>query len=98
MEADKDRDGKISFEEFTKMVESTDVNMTMTLGMLLDRSVHFMPLVSFSPEMHDANDFNMLTREKINSKLLLTEESFARLHLIVLTPTMFYFILWRSVI
>lgn len=32
MEADKDGDGKISFEEFTKMVENTDVNMTMTLG------------------------------------------------------------------
>ncbi|KAL8734934.1 MAG: hypothetical protein Q9166_001286 [cf. Caloplaca sp. 2 TL-2023] len=34
MEADKDRDGKISFEEFTKMVENTDVSMSMTLGML----------------------------------------------------------------
>ena len=33
MEADKDRDGKISFEEFTKMVENTDVSMSMTLGM-----------------------------------------------------------------
>ena len=32
MEADLDRDGKISFEEFTKMVESTDVSMSMTLG------------------------------------------------------------------
>lgn len=32
MEADKDKDGKISFEEFTKMVESTDVSMSMTLG------------------------------------------------------------------
>ncbi|MCJ1225354.1 Calcineurin subunit B [Toensbergia leucococca] len=31
MEADKDRDGKISFEEFTKMVENTDVSMSMTL-------------------------------------------------------------------
>lgn len=36
MEADTDRDGKISFEEFTKMVENTDVSMSMTLGMLLD--------------------------------------------------------------
>lgn len=35
MEADDDRDGKISFEEFTKMVESTDVSMSMTLGMCL---------------------------------------------------------------
>lgn len=34
MEADKDRDGKISFEEFTAMVENTDVSMSMTLGML----------------------------------------------------------------
>ncbi|MCJ1320185.1 Calcineurin subunit B [Xylographa vitiligo] len=36
MEADKDRDGKISFEEFTKMVENTDVSMSMTLGTLLE--------------------------------------------------------------
>lgn len=34
MEADKDGDGKISFEEFTQMVESTDVSMSMTLGKL----------------------------------------------------------------
>ncbi|KAK4646627.1 Calcineurin subunit B [Podospora pseudocomata] len=33
MEADLDKDGKISFEEFTKMVENTDVSMSMTLGM-----------------------------------------------------------------
>lgn len=32
MEADLDRDGKISFEEFKKMVENTDVSMSMTLG------------------------------------------------------------------
>ena len=32
MEADKDRDGKISFDEFTKMVENTDISMSMTLG------------------------------------------------------------------
>ena len=31
MEADKDRDGKINFEEFTKMVENTDISMSMTL-------------------------------------------------------------------
>lgn len=35
MEADLDKDGKISFEEFTKMVENTDVSMSMTLGELL---------------------------------------------------------------
>lgn len=33
MEADKDGDGKISFEEFTAMVENTDVSLSMTLGM-----------------------------------------------------------------
>ena len=32
MEADLDKDGKISFEEFAKMVENTDVSMSMTLG------------------------------------------------------------------
>lgn len=35
MEADLDKDGKISFEEFKKMVENTDVSMSMTLGMLI---------------------------------------------------------------
>ena len=29
MEADEDLDGKISFEEFCKMVENTDVSMSM---------------------------------------------------------------------
>ena len=38
MEADLDKDGKISFEEFTKMVENTDVSMSMTLGELLPYS------------------------------------------------------------
>jgi serine/threonine-protein phosphatase 2B regulatory subunit len=32
MEADLDKDGKISFEEFVKMVGNTDVSMSMTLG------------------------------------------------------------------
>jgi serine/threonine-protein phosphatase 2B regulatory subunit len=31
MEADLDNDGKISFEEFTKMVDNMDVSMSMTL-------------------------------------------------------------------
>lgn len=35
MEADLDGDGKISFEEFTRMVENTDVSMSMTLGELV---------------------------------------------------------------
>ena len=44
MEADTDRDGKISFEEFTKMVENTDVSMSMTLGTLLSFAVHNLDL------------------------------------------------------
>lgn len=32
MEADLDKDGKISFEEFTKVVENMDISMSMTLG------------------------------------------------------------------
>lgn len=36
MEADLDQDGKISFEEFVKMVGNTDVSMSMTLGESLD--------------------------------------------------------------
>lgn len=41
MEADLDKDGKISFEEFTKMVENTDVSMSMTLGgFVREHSVH----------------------------------------------------------
>lgn len=39
MEADLDKDGKISFEEFTKMVENTDVSMSMTLGEILHLSL-----------------------------------------------------------
>ena len=46
MEADTDRDGKISFEEFTKMVENTDVSMSMTLGTLLGSAVHALNLFS----------------------------------------------------
>lgn len=33
MEADKDQDGKISFDEFKDMVENTDVSLSMTLSM-----------------------------------------------------------------
>lgn len=32
LEADEDGDGRISFEEFTKMVGNTDVARSMTLG------------------------------------------------------------------
>ena len=56
MEADTDRDGKISFEEFTKMVENTDVSMSMTLGTYFRFAVHALNLClciypySFSPK------------------------------------------------
>lgn len=45
MEADQDRDGKISFEEFTKMVEGTDVSMSMTLGKSSHPLVHPIPTI-----------------------------------------------------
>ena len=45
MEADTDRDGKISFEEFTKMVESTDVSVSMTLGTRFSFAIHAMDLI-----------------------------------------------------
>jgi serine/threonine-protein phosphatase 2B regulatory subunit len=32
MEADKDQDGKISFEEFKNVVENTDISLSMTLS------------------------------------------------------------------
>ena len=44
MEADQDRDGKISFDEFTKMVENTDVSMSMTLGKLSNPCYHYLYL------------------------------------------------------
>ena len=53
MEADTDRDGKISFEEFTKMVESTDVSVSMTLGMRFNFAVHASDLFS----VHSAISF-----------------------------------------
>lgn len=46
MEADKDRDGKISFEEFTKMVENTDVSLSMTLGKKKTTSPEKLPMPS----------------------------------------------------
>jgi serine/threonine-protein phosphatase 2B regulatory subunit len=39
MEADQDKDGKISFEEFKKMVENTDVSNSMTLGEYMPPSI-----------------------------------------------------------
>lgn len=45
MEADKDQDGRISFEEFTDMVENTDVSLSMTLSMLKPSSSLFIALL-----------------------------------------------------
>ena len=63
MEADKDRDGKISFEEFTKMVENTDVSMSMTLG-------EFPPTVYPTPDILQYRGLSeMLTKlRQINSR------------------------------
>jgi hypothetical protein len=49
MEADLDKDGKISFEEFVKMVGNTDVSMSMTLGESCDGCWHYRWRVSFLP-------------------------------------------------
>ena len=47
MEADKDGDGKISFQEFTHMVESTDVNLSMTLSTFLGASIEPIGLLTY---------------------------------------------------
>lgn len=49
MEADLDKDGKISFEEFVKMVGNTDVSMSMTLGELRARRWDCSWKLSFLP-------------------------------------------------
>lgn len=49
MEADLDKDGKISFEEFVKMVGNTDVSMSMTLGEFFARCWHLRWPVFFLP-------------------------------------------------
>jgi serine/threonine-protein phosphatase 2B regulatory subunit len=53
MEADKDGDGKISFEEFTQMVENTDVSMSMTLG-----ESWYPWMVQLSPELMITGQIN----------------------------------------
>jgi len=55
MEADKDGDGKISFEEFTQMVENTDVSMSMTLG-------------KWEPDETLAHDPGLMIPPQINSE------------------------------
>lgn len=52
MEADKDQDGKISFEEFKEMVENTDVSMSMTLSKFL-ASISWGSFFSFSNKPSD---------------------------------------------
>jgi serine/threonine-protein phosphatase 2B regulatory subunit len=53
MEADRDGDGKISFEEFTQMVENTDVSMSMTLG-----ESRYPCMVQLSPELMITGQIN----------------------------------------
>jgi hypothetical protein len=65
MEADLDHDGKISFEEFTKMVENTDVSMSMTLGTLhpsFSRVLMPCPKVTEANHLHQTNSRNSDTR------------------------------------
>lgn len=59
MEADLDKDGKISFEEFVQMVGNTDVSMSMTLGEFLRRvgviAGLSLPCLSQRPSGYNAN-------------------------------------------
>ena len=70
MEADHDKDGRISFEEFTKMVETMDVSMSMTLG-TSDR--HF-PKPSLLPLPFSPNSFQ---KESFVSSVFLEISSFS---------------------
>lgn len=75
MEADQDRDGKISFEEFTKMVENTDVSMSMTLGtrphsrtaMNSRLAVRLLVFDLARRSRSDIAELSMLTVQQINS-------------------------------
>lgn len=67
MEADTDRDGKISFEEFTKMVENTDVSMSMTLGTLSSVPVQPLDLLLASTFRFRKHEAQTLTWPQINS-------------------------------
>ena len=72
MEADTDRDGKISFEEFTKMVENTDISMSMTLGTIPSYLIHepytLRGLIRF-PTLGSLS-WRVLTAVQINSSLI----------------------------
>ncbi|KAK4078476.1 hypothetical protein Purlil1_11929 [Purpureocillium lilacinum] len=71
MEADLDKDGKISFEEFTKMVENTDVSMSMTLGAFLPLSP-FWPLSSAPHVTHRVCVLNVLTVDTLDAAARLS--------------------------
>ena len=72
MEADTNKDGKISFEEFTKMVENTDVSMSMTLGKF---SMFECVRRSVKRKREEENRLNSLRLLQINSRPIpLTSE------------------------
>ena len=69
MEADQDRDGKISFEEFKKMVENTDVSMSMTLGERHSLLYQFSLLMHASQiNFKDKSNFGPRLSHSTNSK------------------------------
>ena len=69
MEADKDRDGKISFEEFTKMVENTDISMSMTLVRFFPSP--FFALAGFLILYSAVRMWALTQMNRINSSLFL---------------------------
>jgi len=62
MEADQDQDGKISFDEFKKMVENTDVSMSMTLGMLSRRRTPALDILTIAFPQINSSGSNSDTR------------------------------------
>jgi serine/threonine-protein phosphatase 2B regulatory subunit len=66
MEADKDQDGRISFEEFQDMVESTDVNLSMTLSR--SRLVSSSPFLLHRDCVLSCWQIHLLTRYQIKYK------------------------------
>lgn len=94
MEADLDQDGKISFEEFTKMVVNTDVSMSMTLGMSTsfptsDRHIGFgsqlticRPVLAFGDSKTDHSEqFLVLSRRH-----MITDRTVMERNRALLTP------------
>ena len=87
MEADKDRDGKISFEEFKDMVENTDVSMSMTLS-----KCHFPPLLSFTCQ-NSRHLPLLITTSRPNLKCLILRWIFKRKKFIHTARCRGYFLL-----